>query len=71
MLAGGGITGGQIYGKTDARGAEPAENPVTPEDLASTIYTQLGINPNHELMSPGDRPIEIVKNGSPLYNLIT
>ncbi|PCJ61993.1 MAG: sulfatase [Candidatus Hydrogenedentota bacterium] len=71
MLAGGGITGGQIYGKTDARGAEPAEDPVTPEDLASTIYTQLGINPGHELMSPGDRPIEIVKDGSPLYNLIT
>lgn len=70
MLAGGGIQRGHIYGKTDMRGGEPEENPVTPEDLAATIFTQLGINPEHELMSPGNRPIEIVRNASVLYDII-
>jgi uncharacterized protein (DUF1501 family) len=70
VLAGGGTKGGTIYGQTDARGAEPARDPVSPEDLATTIYNQLGIDANRELMSPGNRPIEIVKYGSVLYDLL-
>ena len=70
MLAGGGIKRGLIYGKTDARGGEPEEAAVSPEDLAATIFTQLGIDPGHELMSPGNRPIEIVRNASVLYDII-
>ena len=49
---------------------EPARDPVSPEDLASTIYTLLGINPERELMSPGNRPMEIVNGGSVLYDLL-
>lgn len=70
MLAGGGIKSGLIHGKTDPRGAEPIDKPVSPESLAATIYNQLGINPEKKLMSSGNRPIDIIRNGNVLYDLI-
>jgi len=45
VLAGGGIKGGQAYGKTTSDGMEVKENPVTPADLFATIYKALGIDP--------------------------
>jgi hypothetical protein len=51
------------YGASNATAAEPEVDPVAPADLAATVYHQLGINPEHELMSAGNRPIEIVKGG--------
>ena len=38
-------------------------DPVSPADLATTMYHQLGIVADKELMAPGDRPIEIVDGG--------
>ena len=35
-------------------------------DLATTVYNQLGIVADKELMAPGDRPIEIVDGGTVL-----
>ena len=43
LMAGGGIEGGQIYGCSDAIGAEPRDNPVTPAMIAATIRRSLGI----------------------------
>ncbi|MEM9646428.1 MAG: DUF1501 domain-containing protein, partial [Planctomycetota bacterium] len=43
MLAGGGIQGGLVYGASDSTAAEPEDKPVTPADLATTMYRQLGI----------------------------
>ena len=62
-LAGGGIKRGAAVGSSGATGNEPEETPITPEDLATTVYHQLGIPAEKELMAPGDRPIEIVKDG--------
>lgn len=70
VLAGGGIKGGLIHGATDAYGSEPTQSPVSPEDLAATIYTQLGIDPTRRLMSPGNRPIDIVRNGNVVQALL-
>ncbi|MFA6245281.1 MAG: DUF1501 domain-containing protein, partial [Candidatus Hydrogenedentales bacterium] len=64
MLAGGGIKGGVIHGATDAYGAEPSNSPVGPGDVAATVFTQLGIDPTRKLMSAGDRPIDIVREGN-------
>ena len=44
---------------------------MTVENLATTIYHQLGINADKELMAPGDRPIEIVKGGRVVRELLT
>jgi hypothetical protein len=43
LVAGGGVVGGRVVGSSDARGEKPADNPVTPADLAATIYHCVGI----------------------------
>ncbi len=70
LLAGGGIKGGMIYGASNATASEPESDPVSPADLATTMYHQMGIVADSELMAPGDRPIEIVDDGNVLDKLI-
>lgn len=70
ILAGGGLKKGIVYGASDAIAAEPKQDPVSPEDLAKTIYHQLGIEGTKELMAPGDRPLEIVDGGRVVKDLI-
>jgi uncharacterized protein (DUF1501 family) len=43
FFAGGGVKGGRVIGATDKFGAYPATDPQTPENLAATIYSALGI----------------------------
>ena len=69
-LAGGGITRGQVYGSSDAFATAPDENPLSVEDLATTVYDRLGIVADKELMAPGDRPIEIVDGGKVVKELL-
>ena len=71
MLAGGGIKGGTIYGSSNATASDPEFDPVGPQDLATTMYHQLGIVADKELMAPGDRPIEIVDGGKLLKDIIS
>ena len=56
LLAGGGIRGGTVYGESDAIGAFPASNPVTPEDIAATIYEALGLDPEQLIADRFGRP---------------
>ena len=70
VLAGGGIKKGFVYGSSDATATEPENDPLTIEDLAATVYHQLGIVADKELMAPGSRPIEIVKDGEVRKELI-
>ena len=63
MLAGGGVSKGNIHGSSNATAAEPDSDPVTVEDFLSTVYHQLGINAEDRLLAPGDRPIDIVRGG--------
>ena len=69
LIAGAGIRGGIVYGKTDAKAAYPHENAVTPEDLAKTIYWALGIDPELFLMNREGRPMPLVESGKPLVKL--
>jgi hypothetical protein len=64
LMAGGGVKGGIIHGKTDFKGAAPESDPVGPGDIAATMYTMLGIPPEKKLMSAGDRPIDLVRDGA-------
>mgnify|MGYP001343638666 FL=1 len=68
-LAGGGITRGQVYGASDAFATAPEENPLSVEDLATTVYDRIGIVADKELMAPGDRPMEIVDGGKVIKEL--
>jgi uncharacterized protein (DUF1501 family) len=69
-LGGGGLKGGVVIGRTDARGEKPAEDPHGPEDLAATIHRCLGINPDDEFLTPEGRPVKIVNNGRVIQGLI-
>jgi len=70
VLAGGGIKPGQVYGSSNATASEPEKDPVSVEDLFTTVYHTLGIVADKELMSPGNRPIEIVDNGKVIKELL-
>ena len=70
LMAGGGVKGGMVYGSSNATASEPEEDPLTVEDWATTIYHQMGIVADKELMAPGDRPIEIVDGGEVRKELI-
>ena len=63
VLAGGGIKKGFVMGASNATATEPERDAIGPEDLATTVYHQLGIIADKELMAPGNRPIEIVDGG--------
>ena len=69
-LAGGGIKRGTVYGSSDATGGEPDENPLSVPDLAHTVYHLLGIDPDKDLIAPGNRPIKIVKDGQLVEELL-
>jgi uncharacterized protein (DUF1501 family) len=70
VLAGGGIKKGFIYGRSDATASEPDEDALSVEDLAHTVYHCLGIDADKKLMSPGDRPIDIVREGQTRKELL-
>lgn len=71
LMAGGGIQGGRVVGKTDSIGAYPVERPVTPQEVVATMYHQLGIDLETELDSPGGRPVPVVDYGTkPIHELL-
>jgi hypothetical protein len=63
LLAGGGVRGGQAIGRTDSLGESPADRPVTPADLARTVYTLLGIDPDREFQTADGRPVKVAAGG--------
>jgi uncharacterized protein (DUF1501 family) len=70
VLAGGGITRGQIYGASDATASEPSRDAVSVENFLATVYRQLGINSEDRLLAPGGRPIDIVRDGHAVPALV-
>jgi hypothetical protein len=61
MLIGGGpIQGGRIIGESDELGYIPKTQPITPGEVAATLYKALGLDPHHELPGPQNRPIPMV-----------
>ena len=69
LLAGGGIQGGQVYGKTDETGFAPADNAASPADLNATIAMALGIPIEKKFYSPSRRPFTVANEGSPIIEL--
>jgi uncharacterized protein (DUF1501 family) len=70
VMAGGGIKRGQVYGASDGLAGEPANTPLSVEDYATTVYHLLGIDARKDLMSPGNRPQQIVMNGKVARGLL-
>jgi uncharacterized protein (DUF1501 family) len=64
LIGGGPIRGGQVVGESDELGYAPKTRPVTPGEVAATLYQGLGLDPHRELPGPQNRPIPLVD-----YNL--
>ncbi|HZJ16839.1 MAG TPA: DUF1501 domain-containing protein [Chthoniobacteraceae bacterium] len=63
VFAGGGFKKGYVHGSSDPTGSEPDNDPLIVENMAATVYRCLGINSDKRLMAPGNRPIDIVRGG--------
>jgi hypothetical protein len=71
VLAGGGIKGGQVVGKTSPDGNTVADRPVHTTDFLSTVCRALGIDPDKQNASNVGRPIRIVeKTAKPITEVI-
>jgi hypothetical protein len=70
LLAGGGVKKGFVYGSSDATGAEPKDDPLSPEDLTATVYHLLGIDPGMKITGGDNRAFEVVKGGKVRKELV-
>ena len=70
LFAGGGIRGGQVYGKTDKIAAYPTENPVSPDDFLATIYHAMGVDPAAMIPDRENRPHRLC-DGRPVMSLFS
>jgi hypothetical protein len=68
-LAGAGIRGGQVIGRTDTGGENVADRPINVNDLFQTFCKALRIDAAKENMSSIGRPIKIVDGGQPVDEL--
>ena len=69
VLAGGGISGGQVLGATDARGDKVADTQVTIPDFNATIGYAIGLPLDQVLYSPSKRPFTVADKGKPVVSL--
>jgi hypothetical protein len=70
VLAGGGIKGGVVHGSSDRYAAYPATNPMSPADLAATIYHLLGVDPHMQIYDRLNRPVTLCE-GDPIHTLLS
>jgi hypothetical protein len=68
-MAGGGLRHGQVIGATESDGGHIKERPVTPGDLAATIYRHMGVPQDTTYRDGSGRPRFIVEHGSPIAEL--
>ncbi len=69
IMAGGGIPGGAIYGSSDRFAAYPLRNPVTPQDIAATVYKAMGIDHTMDIRDRLDR-VQTLSLGTPIRELV-
>ena len=69
MIGPSGRVSGAVYGSSDRLAAHPATHPTTPEDIAATIDTALGIPLDRELRDGQDKPY-VLSTGKPIGALV-
>ena len=70
LMAGGGVATGRVVGETNAKAEEPVGRGFSPDDLAATFYSAIGIDPTTEFESNVGRPITLIRDGSPIESLL-
>lgn len=69
-MAGGKFRHGQVIGATERDGGHIKERPVTPGDLAATIYHHMGISLDTTYLDFSGRPRNVVEAGAPIRELV-
>ncbi|HIG85088.1 MAG TPA: DUF1501 domain-containing protein [Verrucomicrobia bacterium] len=71
LLAGGGVKGGYVHGKTDNKGTEPVDDPVTIADFNATIAYGCGLPLDQRLFTKNARPFTVANHGDPVMQLFS
>jgi len=69
LMAGGGVKGGFVYGKTDRGARTVVENPTTPGQFNATIGHALGLPTDRTVTSPSGRPFTIGDEQRPIKDV--
>ncbi len=70
LVAGGGMTTGQVIGSTNSKGEHPQTRALTPNDLWATVYRHLGIDYERSFIDNAGRPMPILPYGEPIAELL-
>jgi hypothetical protein len=71
LFAGGGYRMGQVIGRSSPRGETVVDRPVSPQDVAATVYHHLGIDGTQVTFADHQgRGLHLIENGQPLRELI-
>ncbi|MCA9218173.1 MAG: DUF1501 domain-containing protein, partial [Planctomycetales bacterium] len=70
LVAGCGTPRGQIVGATDRNGHSAIENIYAPENLVSSVYLKMGIDPDKVIYTPAGRPSHLVSDPRPIQELM-
>jgi hypothetical protein len=70
VLAGGRTRPGLVHGSSDARAAYPSRDPMTPEDLAATLFAAMGLDPEGVVSTRENRPVPVT-HGRPAHALLS
>jgi len=70
VVAGGGIRGGQVVGRSDRTGSYPESRAVSPADIHATVFSALGYDPHAiTYLSSEGRPFTL-SEGEPIDELL-
>ncbi len=70
LMAGGSVKPGQVVGATDSKAEGPLDQGFTPDDLAATFLTNIGIDPKREYAANVGRPITVIRDGNPIPGIL-
>ncbi len=70
LIGGGGMKMGQVIGRSNPRGEHVVHRPISPEDVAATVYEHLGIDGSKAwFLDRLDRPMPLIADGQPIREL--
>lgn len=69
-FAGGGIARGKVVGRSDSRGGDVADTPISPKDILATTLHLLGIDPHTMVKDRQGRPLPVVGDGRVRHELL-
>ncbi|MBS0264655.1 MAG: DUF1501 domain-containing protein [Planctomycetes bacterium] len=70
MMAGGGLKGGQVVGRTTDKAEHPVDRPLKPADILATVYRVMGIDPQLAFKDHAGRPVPILDEGKPIEEIL-